>query len=187
MIVEKQNDPYSFSFDASLDDWERLIRWIDKKYITELVKRDKHLQQHEFRGFRPDHLPWDRVPKVVARHAQTCDLTRNTLLSSWHTSNIGLIRKAKEEVLTDAIEDSVASLLASLGRTEKHRDQLLWALKIDEREEVRAALTDGLQEALLNKSSSLLTKVEKYAQAIALDRAKQEIDDLKVENGQLKI
>jgi len=189
MIVEKQNDLLHFPFDPKLDenDWERLIRCMDKKHITEIVKRDKHLQQREFRGFRPDHLPWNRVPKDIALHAQTCDLTRNSLLHFWLTNNSALRIKVKEEISLESIEDSIAKLLASIGYSEMYRDQLLLALKFDEREEIRDALAKGLQEALLDKTSYFFTKVEQYMQATALDRAKKEFDDLKRENSQLKI
>src|SRR6266496_4267082 len=187
MIDEKQNDLHFISFDASLDDWERLVRWIDKKYITEMVKHDKHLQQNEFRGFRPDHLPWNRVPKIVAQHAQVCADTRSSLLTSWHKSNIEFCRRVKEEVYLDALEDTVAKLLASIGRTEKNRDQLLWALMLDGREELRISLANSLRKALLDESSSIFNKVEQYALMTELDIAKREIEDLKAESGQLKI
>ncbi len=186
MIDEKTHHARPFSFSAGLEDWERLVKVSERSAIIELVKHDKHLQQHEFRGFRPDHLPWDRVPSLIARHAQGCDLTQSPLLQSWLTANKDLCSRVKAEVSIIAIEDNVAKLLAHIGSTEKNRDRLLWALILDGREEIKKALDEGLHDALLEESSYLWIKVEVYALRSKLEESERIIKGLQSERDGLK-
>ncbi len=186
MIDEKAYHTDSVSFFAGLEDWERLVKVSDRTAIVDLVKHDKHLQQHEFRGFRPDHLPWDRVPSLIARHAQGCGLTQTSLLRSWFTANKDLCLRVKEEVSIIAIEDDVAKLLAHIGPTEKNRDRLLWALILDDREEIKSALAKDLHEALLQESSYLWLKVEIYTLRTKLDESERIIKGLRSERDGLK-
>src|SRR5438128_1161678 len=186
MTHEKPNYPVTFQFSASLDDLERLVRCLDKTSITELVKHDKHLQQHVFHGFRPTHLPWDRVPNALARHAQECSGTMDYLLKVWHTTNSSLKKQVKEEVHIDTIEDDIAKILANLDHDKEKRDRLLWALLLDDREEIQAALTSGLRDALMNDSSTLMIKADRYKLAAELEKARQEINTVKIERDNLK-
>jgi hypothetical protein len=186
MIDEKTQHTDSHSFFAELEDWERLVKVSDRKAIVDLVKLDKHLLQHEFRGFRPDHLLWGRVPALIARHAEGCDLTRNFLIGSWRAANKDLCLRVKEEVSIIAIEDDVAKLLAHIGSTEKNRDCLLWALILDDREEIKKALAEGLHEALLQESSYLWVKVEVYTLRAKLEDSEQVIKGLQSERDGLK-
>src|SRR5258708_3279487 len=133
---------------TSLEDLERLVKGIDHKQITELVKHNKHLQQQVFPGFRPTNLPWDRVPSKLSRDAQNHPGAIQALLQIWQISNSDLSEMVKREVRVESIEDDVARLLASL---EHHgKDRMIWPLLLDEREEIQSALTSGLRNALIS-------------------------------------
>jgi len=162
---------------TSLEDLERLVKGIDHKQITELVKHNKHLQQQVFPGFRPTNLPWDRVPTKLSRDAQNHPEAIRALLKLWQISNSDLSERVKHEIHVESIEDDVARLLASLEHYGK--DRLLWALLLDEREEIQSALTSGLRNALIIESSTLIARAEWYRLASQLEKAKQEIRTLK--------
>src|SRR5258708_2150844 len=162
---------------TSLEDLERLVKGIDHKQITELVKHNKHLQQQVFPGFRPTNLPWDRVPTKLSRDAQNHPEAIRALLKLWQISNSDLSERVKHEIHVESIEDDVARLLASL---EHHgKDRLIWALLLDEREEIQSALTSGLRNALISESSTLMARAERYRLASQLEKANQEIGNLK--------
>lgn len=185
MIKDNKADIQHFSFEASLDDWERLISLLDRKPITDWVKRDKHLQQYEFRGFRPDHLPWDRVPNLLAQHAQTCEGTRSFLVTSWASSYSEVRKRIKEEISVTAIEVTIVSLLSTLGPNKKNRDLLLWALILDERKEIQEALDGGLKDELINEASLLLGKVTIKVLETELQKANKDNSDLRGDQAKL--
>jgi DNA repair exonuclease SbcCD ATPase subunit len=169
---------------ASREDLERLVRGIDRDRIVNWVKHSKHLQQQVFSGFRPTHLQWERVPTLLAQDAEGHLDRVYSLLKKWRMSNKALCQRVAEEVDAETIEDDVAKLLSSLGIQE--RDHLLWAMLLDEREEIQSALTNGLREALTNETSTLMVKAEKHQLAQELKEANQEIADLKSQLGQLE-
>src|SRR6266851_2171528 len=162
---------------TSLEDLERLVKGIDHKQITELVKHNQHLQQQVFPGFRPNNFPWDRVPPKLSRDAQNHPGAIRELLKIWQISNSDLSERVKHEIHVESIEDDVARLLAGL---EHHgKDRLLWALLLDERQEIQSALANGLRQALTSESSALMARADQYRLASQLEKAEQEIRTLK--------
>jgi myosin heavy subunit len=164
---------------ASLEDLERLVRGIDRRLITELVKRNKYLQQHVFPGFRPDHLPWNSVPAGLAQdaHRPPANNARAALFQLWLDSNSDLCKEVEQAVKAETLEEDIVKLLAKWGPDRK--DQLLWTLLIDEREEIQAALASGLRDALTNENSALLVRADRMVLAGQLEKANQEIRNLK--------
>ena len=162
---------------TTFEDLERLVKGIDHRQITDFVKHSRYLQQHVFPGFRPTNLPWDRVPTKLARDAQNQPGTIRTLIRIWLISNGDLCENVRRELSTDNIENDVAEILAGLDHNGK--DRLLWALLLDEREEIQVALTNGLRNDLINDTSMLLESAEKYRNGIQLEKAVQEIQSLK--------
>ena len=171
---------------APLDDLERLVRGIDPTYIIDLVKHSKHLQQKVFPGYRPDHLPWDRVPSKIAKDIQAHPEAMGSILNKWQLSNSHIYELVKQEVHIETIEEDVVKILMGLDQFEKKRDKVFWALLLDEREEIQSTLTNGLREALINEDSALLIKVERFRLKTELEKAKQDIINLKVVRDQLK-
>jgi DNA repair exonuclease SbcCD ATPase subunit len=102
----------------------------------------------------------------------------------WLTTNQWLCQRVAEEVNTETIEEDVAKLLSSLVIQE--RDRLLWAMLLDEREEIQSTLTNGLREALTDETSTLMVRAEKHQLAQVLKEARQEIADLKSQLNQLE-
>ncbi len=162
---------------TTFEDLERLVKGIDHRQITDFVKHSKYLQQHVFSGFRPTNLPWDRVPTKLARDAQNQPGTIRTLLRIWLISNSELCERVRNEIGTETIEDDAAKLLSSLDHNGK--DRLLWALVLDEREEIQVALTNGLRHAFFSETSKLLESANRYQLTVQLEKAVQEIKDLK--------
>lgn len=178
---------FSFSFSATEDDWQRLASLLSKNHLTEIVKRDKHLQQHEFSGFRPTHLPWQRASNTIAKHAQSCSLTRAALIEmGLITPHSLLLSRVKEEISIDTIEDNVTRLLGSIGCTEKEQNLLLWALLLDGREEIQQALGNGLHDNLLDASSALVLKAKLYKLEYQLQENMQEFNAIRDERDNLK-
>ena len=172
------------SFHVSREDWQRLTSQISNHQFTELVKHDKELQ-HEFHGFRPTHLPWQRVPETVAKHAQNCSFTSASLIKAWVKNNQELLGQVINEVSIEHIEDGVVHLLATIGVTEKERNRLLWALILDSRSEVQQALLDGLHDELIDETSHLITKAKLYAAQQDLEKSRAEIAKLRAEKENL--
>ncbi len=155
-------------------DLVELIQDIEHKYITELVKRNKHLSQRVFRGFRPNHLPWKQVPDRLARDAQG-DLHKvGALLELWQKSNSGLVEEVAE-VTVDSLQEEVVRLLTQHGMESKGK--ILWALRLDERPEIQEALTLELKQELSGEASSPFGQVLQEL----LATTQKELDDAKTE------
>lgn len=130
-----------------------LVRGITKGQIIDLVKHNKYLKQELFRGFRPDHLPWQIVPERFARDARDDSQKISTLLDRWIECNQELIDKIAS-IPADKVRDELVPLLIEQG-VEK-RTQILWALRLDKRSGIREALTEGLAQELSDEASPLI-------------------------------
>jgi predicted nucleic acid-binding Zn-ribbon protein len=181
---KEEQQTQAISFHVSKEDWQRLTSQISNHQFTELVKHDKELQR-EFHGFRPTHLPWQRVPETVAKHAQNCSFTSTSLIKSWVRNNQELLEQVANEVSIEYIEDGVVHLLATIGIAEKERDRLLWALILDNRPEVQQALANGLHDELIDETSHLITKAKLYAAQQDLEKSRTEIAELRAEKEKL--
>lgn len=169
---------------VSLDYLERLVRGIDHKQITKMVKHSKYLQKNVFPGFRPTNLPWERVPVRLAQDAHRHPDARATLLMAWLETNSTFCEEIKQTIRMDTIEEDVVNLLVRLGSDEI--DRLLWALLLDEREEILSTLANGLQDALANETSALMVRANQIRLAGQLEKAHQEIRSLKEQRNKLE-
>jgi hypothetical protein len=158
---------------ASESDLECLVRGIKRDAIIDLVKRNQHLQQTVFHGFRATHLPWDRVPSKLARDARALE-QRRFLLGLWLIFNKEICEHVSQDIHIETLEDDIAKLLATTSSIDP--DRLYWALLLDEREEIQRGLkTQHLLQALLNPTSDLRIRVGFMQQ---LEAAKLEIASL---------
>jgi DNA repair exonuclease SbcCD ATPase subunit len=179
MIKESQDFIETVLLSESEESLVRLISGIDRPLIVDLLRRNPKLHAQLFPGFRPHRPPWTQVPTKLARYARGNIEKMWSLVEMWLSTNGPLCQMVAEEVSTETIEDDVAELLAGLGLEE--RDRLLWALLLDEREEIQAALVGGLREALTDESSALMVRADQYRLVGALEVAHQEITDLKAD------
>lgn len=140
-----------------------LVRGISKGQLVDLVKRDKYLQQEVFHGFRPDHLPWHLVPERFARDAMVNSQRMSVLIKLWLECNQELITKTGR-IPADKLREEIIVLLIEQG-IEK-RDQILWALRLDERSEIREALAEGLEQELSAESSQLILLIQTVQTAV---------------------
>lgn len=108
---------------ASLEDLERLVRGVDRHWVTYLVRNTPYLLKNVFRGFRPDHLPWASVPTRLARDAGNDAMRRGALLYLWTCSNAELQGRVGAEVRPEFFEADVTALLARIGVGRRER---LW-------------------------------------------------------------
>jgi chromosome segregation ATPase len=162
-------------WDVTEDEIAALVSGIDRSRIVDLVKRTPHLQQHVFRGFRPSRLPWDHVPKRLARDAHGDPGRVKMLIAKWRESNRDLVDEV-ERISPDRIQEDVAELLAHRGVESKL--QVLWALRLDDREEVQRALEAGLATELTAETSELLSRVEHNVLVAALKAAQTRATEL---------
>jgi myosin heavy subunit len=168
---------------VTLIELEGLVRGISHSQIIQAVKTSQHLQR-VFRGFRPDHLPWSMVPSKLARDAQNDMGAKYDLLRMWLQNNMQLCEKVSSNVRAEAIEDDIVKLLASLGKN--GADLLLWALLLDEREAIQAALKNGLRADLTTSTSSLLVRADHCRISNELEKARTEIAGLRKQIGDLE-
>lgn len=147
---------------ASLEDLERLVKGIDRHWVTYIVRNTPYLLRHVFRGFRPDHLPWGAVPSRLARDAGNDATRRGALLYLWTCSNAELQDKLAAEVRAESFEADVTALLARIGV--ERRERLWWALYLDDRDDVYRRFTEGnVSSALLDATSSLVREAKRLA------------------------
>lgn len=184
MTNEIENHVDVILLSVSEEDLVRLISGIDRPLIVDLLRRNPKLHNQLFPGFRPHRAPQARVPTRLAHYAHGDMDKMRSLLEMWLKTNESLCQMVAEEVSVESLEDDVAGLLVGLGL--ESRDRLLWALLLDEREEVQAALVGGLQEALTNESSALMIKADHHRLVGALEEAHQEIADLRTQLQKLK-
>jgi len=162
-------------WDMTEDEIVVLVSGIERRRIAELVKHSSHLQQRVFRGFRPSRLPWNRVPTRLARDAYDHPDRVETLIALWIKSNQDLLDEV-ENIPPDRIREGVAELLARRGVESKL--QLLWALRLDDREEVQQALEDGLADEITAETSELLSQVQRSVLVMALEAAQTQVAEL---------
>jgi chromosome segregation ATPase len=153
-------------------DLAELTRGIDREYIVGLVKQDKHLQRRVFAGFRPTHLPWDRVPARLAQDAVGEPGKSARLINLWRVSNQDLLDEVSNMHPED-LREGVITLLVRRGLED--REQILWALRLDERLEVEQALADGLEKELLEEASGLISQAENTILTGALEAVRGQL------------
>lgn len=168
-------EPRPDFFRASEQEIVALISKIDRHLITDLVKRNKPLQQHVFSGFRPQSLPWPQMPSRLARYVQDDSHKLGKLIALWAKSNQPLLEEVRA-ISVDQIEAGVVELLMRHGLDQKF--QILWALRIDDRDQVRQILESGLSADLVAPSSPLLDQVRHRETFAALEMAQKKIADL---------
>jgi hypothetical protein len=106
---------------AMSEDMERLVRGIDRRWITYIVRNTPYLQQSVFRGFRPDRLPWSSVPACLARDAVNDSTRRSALLYLSSRSNAELQSRVGAEVSAESFDEDVTALLARIGVEKRER------------------------------------------------------------------
>ncbi len=187
MIDVKNASVRVMESDIHLDDLERLVHGIEHSHIIDLVKHSRYLQQKVFPGYRPDHLPREKVPGKLARYLQEHSESTGSVLSKWLLTNHHICELVKEEVHVETIEDDIVKILIRLDHIQKIRDKLLWALFLDERKEIQTALINGLHETLINETSPLMDRVERHRLKAALERTNQDMGQLKAERDLLRV
>jgi len=157
------------------DEIAALVSGIERPRIVDLVKHASHLQQHIFRGFRPSRLPWDQVPIRLARDAYGDADRLKTLIALWAASNRALLDEVKG-IQPDKVREGVAELLARRGVESKL--QVIWALRLDDREEIRQALEAGLADEITAETSELLSQAQSNVLIVALENAQAQVAEL---------
>ena len=175
MTNDAQQEPTA-PWDMTEDEIAILVSGIERSRIVKLVKHSSHLHQHVFRGFRPSRLPWNQVPSRLARDAYGDPGNIDTLTTLWVASNDDLLGEV-ENIPPDRIREGVAELLARRGVESKL--QLLWALRLDDREEVQQALKDGLADEITAETSELLSQVQRNVLVMALEAAQTQVAEQK--------
>jgi hypothetical protein len=163
------------SWDVTGDEVAALVSEIDRALIVDLVKRSKYLQK-VFHGFRPSKLPWAQVPKRLAREVESDPSRLGQLVSLWVESNQDLLDQVSD-ISLDRLRESIAELLARRGVEDKF--QVLWALRLDERDQVQQALAAGLSEEISAETSELLSLAQGKVLAVALETAQMQVAGLK--------
>jgi myosin heavy subunit len=171
--VQQESTP---SQNLTEDEIAALVSGIERPQIVELVKHSSHLQQHIFRGFRPSRLPWDQVPARLAHYAYGDSGRLKTLIALWVASNGDLLDEVKA-ISPDQVREGVAELLARRGIQSKL--QVLWALRLDDREEVRQALEAGLADEITAETSELLSRAQSNVLIVALENAQAQVAELR--------
>lgn len=164
--------------DLSEEELAELVRGIDRRHIVRLVKQDKHLQRRVFAGFRPTHLPWDRVPSRLAQDALGDPGKAAYLLDLWIASNQDLLGEVSD-VPAEDLREGMINLLVRRGL--ENRTQILWALRVDERPEVAKALEDGLERELSEEVSVLVRQAESTILTEALESAREHLAEAEAE------
>ncbi len=176
MSEEPQDTPASVAFDQV--ELEALVQGIDHREIVELVKNTRYLRQNVFAGYRPQKLPWHLVPSKLANDVRGNPQGLEILFSMWTRSNADLLADV-EALDPDDLETGVAELLVEHGV--ENRLQLLWALRLDPREEIQSALESSLDHDLVDETSALLGRVEVTGLTAALRNAQHKATDLQAE------
>jgi len=171
--VQQESTP---SQNLTEDEIAALVSGIERPQIVELVKHSSHLQQHIFRGFRPSRLPWDQVPARLAHYAYGDSGRLKTLIALWVASNGDLLDEVKA-ISPDQVREGVAELLARRGIQSKL--QVLWALRLDDREEVRQALEAGLADEITAETSELLSRAQSNVLIVALENVQAQVAELR--------
>jgi chromosome segregation ATPase len=169
--------------DFTEEDVAELVRGIDRDWIIHLVKTIKHLQRRVFSGFRPSHLPWDKVPAKLA-HDAVGDVDRlEVLLGAWIDSNEDLL-DAISALPPGRLREGVIELLVRRGVTE--RRQILWALQLDERPEVQTLLEEGLARELSEEASGLVNRAKSTLLSDTLEETQSELAQVRAERDEAR-
>ena len=156
-------------FVSSLDNLNLLSQGISQKCIVTMVKRLPALKVL-FKGFRPGHLPWHRVPTTLAQYAHNDHKKTGMLVSHWfHTrENFELHNLVIEKIASPNLRQSIIGILAEVGV--ERRNALLCALLLDARTEVREAITDEVRNELLDEKSELVSEAQAHWQKLEQER-----------------
>ncbi len=176
------------TFPKKSDDIERLLTCIDHKDTLVKLRNMKCLEQPVFKGFSTlegQIRNWNIISKRLARHAQDCEPTLNTLVSIWLQKHFPFYEQLASDIHIESIEVDVIKQHAKLGRDSTARDLVLCALYMDTREEIQLSLTNGLREGLIDSSSPLNAKIELTILQTELQRANKDNGDLKAEQDRL--
>jgi uncharacterized coiled-coil DUF342 family protein len=114
-----------------------LVRGIDRKHL-------------------PAHLPRKQAPRKLAQAAVGHPARESHLLSLWTLSNRDLVKEVTN-LPTDNLREAAIRLLIQRGL--ENRKRILWALRFDDRPEVRKALEDGLENTFLEDASGLISRM----------------------------
>lgn len=160
-------------WDVTEGEVDALVSGIERALVIDLVKHSAHLRERVFRGFRPSR--WSQVPTRLARDAYGHPDRIETLVALWLKSNQDLLDQVGV-IAPDEMREGVAQLLVRLGVENKL--QVLWALRLDEREEVQQALEAGLADELTAETSELLSRVQRDELVAALEIARTQAAEL---------
>ncbi len=169
----------TLDWDLSETDIADLVRGIDRRHIIELVKHNKYLQQNVFRGFRPNHLPWEQVPVRLARDVSGDSTKVETLLKLWQESNRDLLEEVAG-LSVDDLREGIIELLIRYGM--ENGGKILWALRLDSRPEVQEALKQGLEQELSGETSTLISRAQSTLLAEALETARKQLAEAGAES-----
>ncbi len=139
----------------SEDELAELVRGIDRKHL-------------------PAHLPRKQVPSRLAQAAVGHPARKSQLLNLWTLSNQDLVDEVSN-LPTDNLRKAAVRLLIQRGLED--RKQILWALRFDDRPEVKKALEDGLENALLKDASSLISQMANSTLTNELRDVKEQLSE----------
>jgi hypothetical protein len=146
----------TISLNFTESDIVELVNGIAREKIIGLVKKHKYLSQQVFPGFRPNRLPWADVPVRLGKDAVGDPQKTVTLARLWLESNQDLVNKLAS-ISPDDLRTEIMHLLVKRGTGDSGR--ILWALRLDSREDIQIALANGLSDELTDQSSPLMSQV----------------------------
>lgn len=142
------------------EDIVRLVRGISLREIGAYAFSHKTLRV-QLRGFRPDHpekLPRNVITRV-ARFVRDNPSEKDRLMKVWQVRNGGLQDRIRQSVQPESIEDDLVRVLSELDfRDDTLPDRVYWALRLDERPELRLALGQGFLGQVADGNSLLWLK-----------------------------
>ena len=169
-VDESQTITSDFSqFVGSVENLALLSQGISQKCVVGMVKGLPSLQR-AFKGFRPSHLPWNRVPQTLVHYASSDSKRTKLLVDHWmHTkANFALRQYVAEKLDVTDFRPSLVSALAEAGA--EKREALLCALLLDDRLEVRESIADEVRCELLEETSELVLEAQVRWQELERER-----------------
>lgn len=177
----------TYTWEINEEELTQLIAAIDREQLNNhLTKHASYFQHHLFRGSRPEQLPpqqWQQVPRKLAHDAISTPAKINHLVVMWAESNKLLIDEVNA-IAPENIREGTEELLGRLGLDQKF--QVLFALRISDREDIQQALADGLAEEIIDESSDLFAHVRNAITVTSLVTAQAEIAKLQEQLNEMR-
>lgn len=156
---------------AERDALRTLAEMLSKSRVKQLRKNNKWA---EIQGF-PNNAVSPQIRQLLTVRIEGELQRRKTLVLYWLVDHRKLLKQIAESVSVESVRDDVLDLLSNGAEP----DEVAWALRFNEREEIRDTVDSKLWDELHDEESTLLAKY-------SLRRLEKEYEELESRNKELQ-